>query len=110
MEVGFGSTLGELVSPGTRDPCAIRTTTECTVYIKHGKRTAVLVLCYPALGWDKESYGVCGTMVYGSAGETHAWAVVNGPLKSLTHTDTLSFTNIDKVIHFGQQFQILPQS
>ena len=40
--------LGEMVATGTRDLCAIRTATKCTVYVKHAKCRVVLVLCCPA--------------------------------------------------------------
>ena len=58
MEVG----LGELVTSGADDPCAILTTAKLTVYVKHGKPTMLLAVCYPALGRDKETYGVCRSM------------------------------------------------
>ena len=36
--------LGELVVPGTCDLCAVRTATECTLYINHAKRTLGIIL------------------------------------------------------------------
>ena len=47
VEIEFGRIeFGRIGWPGTHDQCGIRTTTDCTSYVKHAKRMVVFALLH----------------------------------------------------------------